>query len=179
MMDTDRISHWLSLAANLGVIAGIAFLVLEIRQNRDIATTQMRLDVSAVWRSIDGKRQDASFAQIYEKSVLRPAELSFREIIQLDAYYMGVIDQMLNSVQMSAAGLHRLRLHDAANDIAHVYFSNEFAQAWWQQTSESSPSLEFREIMDEAVGAVSARRNQEFYEGIQRRLAEHSEIGAN
>lgn len=178
-MITDRMSHWLSLVANLGVIAGIAFLVLEIRQNRDIATTQMRLDVSAVWRSIDGKREDASFAQVYEKSILRPTELSFREIIQLDAYYMGVIDQMLNSVQMSAAGLHRLQLDDAANDIAIVYFSNEFAQAWWQQTSQHWPDLKFKKIMDEAVGAVSDQRNQEFYGGIQRRLAEHSEGDTN
>ena len=178
-MDTDRISHWLSLAANLGVIAGIAFLVLEIRQNRDIATTQMRLDVSAVWRSIDGKRQDASFAQIYEKSILRPTELSFREIIQLDAYYMGVIDQMLNSAQMSAAGLKPGQLHDAAKEVANVYFSNEFAQAWWQQTSQSWSGLEFKKIMDEAVEAVSDQRNQEFFGGIQRRLANHSESGGN
>lgn len=178
-METDRVSHWLSLAANLGVIAGIAFLVLEMRQNRDIATTQMRLDVSAVWRSIDGQRQDGSFAQVYEKSILRPTELSFREIIQLDAYYMGVIDQMLNSAQMSAAGLHRLRLHDAANDIAIVYFSNEFAQAWWQQTSQHWPDLEFKEIMDEAVEAVGEQGNQAFYEGIQRRLEKHAEIDAN
>jgi hypothetical protein len=175
----DRISHWLGIAANLGVIAGIVFLVFEIRQDRDIATTQIRLDVSAVWRSIDEKRQEESFAQVYEKSILRPTELSLREIIQLDAYYMGVIDQMLNSVQTSATGLSRMQLHDAAAEVAHVYFSNEYAQAWWQQTSQDSPGLEFKEIMDEAVGAVSDQRNQKFYEGIQRRLAKHSETGSN
>lgn len=178
-MDTNRISHWLSLAANLGVIAGIAFLVLEIRQNRDIATTQIRLDVSAVWRSIDEKRQDESFAQVYEKSILRPTELSLTEIIQLDAYYMGVIDQMLNTAQTSAAGLSRMELHDAAADVAHVYFSNAFAQAWWQQTSRSSPGLVIKEIMDEAVGAASDQRNQKFYEGIQRSLAQQSETDTN
>ena len=161
------------------MIAGIAFLVMEIRQNREIATTQIRLDVSAVWRSIDEKRLDESFVQVYEKSILRPTELSLKEIIQLDAYYVGVIDQMLNAVQTSAAGLSRNQLHDAANEVAHVYLSNKFAQAWWQQTSQSSPGLEFREIMDEAVEAVSDQRNQKFYEGIQRRLAEHSEVDTN
>jgi hypothetical protein len=176
---TDRINHWLSLAANVGVIAGIAFLVMEIRQNRDIATTQMRLDVSSVWRSIDEKRQDASFALVYEKSILQPTELSLKEIIQLDAYYMGVIDQMMNSEQLAATGLSRFHLPDAAKDVAEVYFSNEFAQAWWRQTSRNFAGREFKEFMDEAVEAVSDQGSQEFYEGIQRNLGGDSEVLTN
>jgi hypothetical protein len=32
-MDSDKINRWLTLGANLGVVVGIAFLVVEIRQN--------------------------------------------------------------------------------------------------------------------------------------------------
>ena len=178
-MDTDRINHWLSLVANLGVIAGIAFLALEIRQDRDIAKTQIRLDVAAAWRSIDEQRQDASFALIFEKSILRPMELSFTEIIQLDAYYMGVLDQMITSGQMSRAGLSESQLQDAANELAHVYFSNEYAQAWWHQTRLDWIGGAMVEIMDEAVGGVSNQGRKERYEGIQRNLAQRSEAAPN
>ena len=34
-MDSDRLNRWLTLAANLGVIAGIVFFALEVRQTRD------------------------------------------------------------------------------------------------------------------------------------------------
>ena len=32
-MDTDKLNKWLSLSANVGVLVGIVFLAVEIRQN--------------------------------------------------------------------------------------------------------------------------------------------------
>ena len=61
-MDKNRLNQWLSLAANLGVIIGIIFLVLELQQNSAIATAQVRLEYAAGWRSIDETRQSDSFA---------------------------------------------------------------------------------------------------------------------
>jgi len=43
-MDTDRLNRWLTLVANLGVIAGIVFLAIEIRQNTATQELQMRMD---------------------------------------------------------------------------------------------------------------------------------------
>jgi hypothetical protein len=34
-MDSDRINRWLTLGANIGVLIGIVFLAVEIRQNRE------------------------------------------------------------------------------------------------------------------------------------------------
>jgi len=173
-----RISHWLSLAANFGVIVGIAFLVLEIRQNSDIATAQIRLDYAAGWRSIDGQRQDAAFAQVFSKSLLNPEQLSYSEVVQLDGYYVGVVDQMQSAYTASKAGLRSGQFETVAGQVAILYFSNAFSQAWWQQARDSWSSLEnveFQEIMDEAIEATSKRGNQEFYEGIQRSLLPESQ----
>ncbi len=41
-MDTDRLNHRLTLAANIGVIVGIVFLVLELRQNTQMTMAQSR-----------------------------------------------------------------------------------------------------------------------------------------
>ena len=35
-MDTEKINRWLTLLANIGVVAGIVFLAVEIRQNQAI-----------------------------------------------------------------------------------------------------------------------------------------------
>ena len=177
-MDTNRVGHLLTLAANFGVIVGIAFLVLEIRQNSDIATAQVRLDYAAGWRNIDGQRQDEAFAQVYSKSILSPDELSFSEVVQLDGYYTGVIDQLLSAYAASRAGLRSGQYEDVAKQVAIGYFSNAYSQAWWQQGRQvwSTPeNLEFRNIMDEAIGATSKRGNQEHYERILRSLS----LGAN
>lgn len=180
-METHRIGHWLTLVANLGVIVGIAFLVVEIRQNSAIATAQVRLDYAAGWRSIDEQRQDEAFAHVYAKSILRPRDLSFSEIIQLDGYYIGVIDQMLSAHTASRAGLRSGRFEDVARQVAMGYFSNEYGQAWWQQAREawSNYDEEFQEIMDEAIGAAGERGNQEYYEGIRRSLSTVVESNGN
>ena len=39
-MKLIKINHWLTLAANLGVIAGLVFLAIEIRQNTNIAKAE-------------------------------------------------------------------------------------------------------------------------------------------
>jgi hypothetical protein len=173
-LDTNRVGHWLTLAANIGVIVGIAFLVLEIRQNSDIATAQVRLDYAAGWRSIDEQRQDEAFAQVYARSILSPDELSFSEVVQLDGYYVGVIDQMLSAYTAARAGLRSGQFKDVAKQVANGYFSNAYGQAWWRQAREawSNPGdLEFRNIMDEAIGAAGKRGNQEYYEDILRSLS--------
>lgn len=181
-MDKERIGNWLTLAANLGVVVGIAFLVLEIRQNSDIATAQVRLDYAAGWRSIDGQRQDEAFAQVYSKSILSPHELSFSEVVQLDGYYIGVIDQMQSAYTASRAGLRSGRFEDVARQVALLYFANAYGQAWWQQARLTWSSLEdseFVSIMDEAIGAAGERGNQESYESILRSLSPGAASTAN
>jgi hypothetical protein len=41
-MDSDHLNKWLTLAANVGVIAGIVFLALELRQNNELLEAETR-----------------------------------------------------------------------------------------------------------------------------------------
>jgi hypothetical protein len=43
-MDSDKINRWLTLAANIGVLAGIIFLAMELQQNNEILSAQARRD---------------------------------------------------------------------------------------------------------------------------------------
>lgn len=43
-MHLDQLNKWMSLVANLGVIAGIVFLAVEIRQNSDELSAQSRFN---------------------------------------------------------------------------------------------------------------------------------------
>lgn len=52
-MDSDRLNRWLTLGANLGVLAGLALLVVEIRQSNQLALAQIeqtRSDNLLAWR---------------------------------------------------------------------------------------------------------------------------------
>ena len=45
-MDSNRVNRWLTLGANLGVLVGIALLVFELNQNRQMVVAQTRHDIS-------------------------------------------------------------------------------------------------------------------------------------
>jgi len=62
----DKLNKWLTLGANLGLIAGLFFLTFQIRQN----TKQMRSDASfSINQSLNNLNssiyQDSTFAELY------------------------------------------------------------------------------------------------------------------
>lgn len=171
-MNSDLVNRWLTLGADIGVIVGIAFLMLEIRQSSEIATVQVRLDYAAGWRSVDEARQDDFFAKIIAKSLENPQELSLHEIVQLDAYYSGVLDQTLSALRAADAGLRNEAFSVAANSIAAIYFSNEFARSWWTHVKSAWP-VQLQEDLDEAIAAGELGRVRRIYEGIQNDFSRH------
>jgi hypothetical protein len=45
-VNSDRLARWLTLAANLGVLAGIILLIMELDQSRDMMRAQIRNEMS-------------------------------------------------------------------------------------------------------------------------------------
>jgi hypothetical protein len=45
-MESDKVNRWLRLSANIGVLIGIALLVVELHQNREMIRAQTRNDIS-------------------------------------------------------------------------------------------------------------------------------------
>lgn len=181
-MDSDRVTRLLSLAANVGVIVGLVFLVLEMRQTSAIATVQARLDYAAGWRSVDESRQDESFSAVLTKSIENPRDLSLSEVVRLDAYYSGVLDQMLSAQSTRAAGLVDGPFSEVANSVGAMYFSNEFARAWWSQVRSdwsTQPGNEFQKTMDEAILAGELGRARRIYDGVKKELSQHPENSSN
>lgn len=86
---------------------------------------------------MDATRQDAAVAATLAASIETPDSRSLVEVMQLDAYYWGVVDQMLSAKTVSDSGLREASFEDAAHEIGKLYFSNVFAQSWRQQVRSS------------------------------------------
>ena len=45
-MESDRLTRWLTIGANVGVLIGIVLLIAELAQNRDMMRAQVRHELA-------------------------------------------------------------------------------------------------------------------------------------
>ena len=110
-MNFERLNHWLTLVANVGVVAGIIFLAYEIRLTRDAlvgATYQQRTTAVENWdyniadsdnvsQAIMNYQQSGEFASLSEEDKFRLTSLGLAAFHRLDNFFyqyeLGLIDQ--------------------------------------------------------------------------------------
>jgi hypothetical protein len=111
---------------------------------------------------------------LINKSLVEPETLSVAEVIQLDAYYWGVVDQMLNAQTSSKAGVRLTSFESMVSQTVALYFANRFARNWWQQVREGftdSDGLEFQQVVDDAISAMNEAEDSNYYEDMQRKMS--------
>ena len=77
-MDFDKTNKWLSLVANFGVIVGIIFLIVEIRQNTTISRAQTRAQQTESVLTLQQMESNPDLLAAYEK-VAEGRPLHFRD----------------------------------------------------------------------------------------------------
>ena len=86
-MDAEKLNKWLSLIANVGVIVGIAFLVLEIRQSNRIAIASNEIALREGWAGINEVIvSNMQVAELLAKARNPDAEFTQPQVEIVDAY---------------------------------------------------------------------------------------------
>jgi len=86
-LDFDRLNRWLTLAANLGVLAGIFLLVIELKQNTESAELQAAQSYVALSHELDFRLvDDPSLIALFSTS---PDKRTPEELRRLDRWYFG------------------------------------------------------------------------------------------
>jgi hypothetical protein len=123
----------LTLGANLGVLVGIIFLAVEIRQNSDLARLQFLDDRNATWQQGELVVFGDSIAEVWEKSVLNPESLSLAETRILDAYLAFQLTNSNRVLEQERAGLVEVgTTKQWMQDTLPFFFDTEFAKTWWE-----------------------------------------------
>ncbi len=174
-MDSDRLNRWLSLGANIGVLAGIIFLVVEIQQNSDLARMQFADDRQNTWQQGELVVFGDSIATVWEKSVLDPASLSLAETRMLDAYLAFQLTNADRVLKLERNGLLEIGAtkHYLQSNLP-FFFDTEFAKVWWEiegrtwgdelvnladpivrEIAKDESVIKLRKIRDDAASRVS------------------------
>ena len=86
-MDTKHLNNWLTLAANLGVIAGIFFLAFEIQQSNRIALVANETDIRQSYADhLETVFTNRESAELLARASQPGAEFDDAEMEMLSAY---------------------------------------------------------------------------------------------
>ncbi len=162
-----------------GMIALVASLLLvayQINQSTQIATAQARAEYSAGWRTVDSTRQSENFAEVLAKSIYNPNELKPSEILELDAYYTGIMDQIQSAKINWETGIRTSHWQVSVDFLAPTYFGNEFSRAWWRSVKKGYANGEGEDFVariDAALDASDANGQKQVISALQNSTTSH------
>lgn len=155
-MHSDQFNRWLTLAANVSVLAGIVFLALEIRQNSDHLALQLEFGVpTQKIFEINRDLMDPTVAKTLAKAIETPAELTFEEGLIASAFIMNALNEWEDRYLLHNAGLDGVidwRRHIREN--INWTLGNRFARAVYN-SNRNAFETEFVDYVDRLLGQVS------------------------
>ena len=141
-MDKDRFNRWLSLAANLGVLAGIILLVFELGQNREMMRAQTRNEISV--QLVDLLSQTASSDEL--SSLLFRSEsgepLSGEEKVQFQGRALAMLRYFENVHYQYRKGMYDEEEFSAQREAWRRFISNPaYVSIWCTWRATFSPEF--------------------------------------
>jgi hypothetical protein len=133
VMKLDRFGAGLALAANLGVIASLVLLAVELRQNTQVVRAQAVANLATGISSGEAAFMGEDAAEAFVKAVYTPETLTNEEIAKVWAY-LNVTMMAAQQVQvMYASGLATEEAWKNAQTWASVSISFPFGRLWWRE----------------------------------------------
>ena len=105
-MSLDKVNHWLTLLANVGVLAGIVFLALEMRHSSNAINAQTHDSIADGFITLNlAIITDATVGIIWVTGLSDPASLSESETIQFSMNMRALFNQYRRVHGLYRAGL--------------------------------------------------------------------------
>jgi hypothetical protein len=104
-VNSERLSRWLALGANFGVLVGIIFLAMEVRDAKQMAQAQMADAAVAGHNELNlAVFSDPQLARVFVVGLYEPDNLKDAEAVQFAAWMRAYVNQNLRLLRMHELG---------------------------------------------------------------------------
>jgi hypothetical protein len=170
-MEFDRLNRWLALAANLGLLAGLIMVVLQLNQTSELARAQLinegNITESQVWAGLMGEDP----AEAIAKSIENPSEMTFADFMVVDAYLYTGMNIFHRNYKLAREGIFDATDWQQAIDSLGTWFlGNAFGRAWWDEEARHFFEPEFVAYIDQHLARMSNRDSEFYWLKIKARL---------
>jgi len=159
-MDSSRLVAWLQIVANLGIVAGLILVAMQIDQDKTVAGRELFNVLTdsgrAYWETIVGEDSAISLA----RAVYEPENLTKQDKVVLDALYWAEANKALRWELLLDSDADVPAPRVIVWQWANVTLTNPYAMAWWQETEamwqQFAPKM--RSAIDAAVAQKPTRQ---------------------
>lgn len=167
------VGHTFQVIGNIAVVAGIAFLALEVHESTTATRAGVIDNFQNRWFELDQSLQSEEFSRAWAKAIENPEELTTAEILQVNGYLWAFYDhvdtlRIMTNLGVSIEPGHTVGLVIGIN--APHFFGNEYARAWFAENRRRMHP-EIRDLIDSRIDDV-AGQNRQFVENVREHMRE-------
>ncbi len=140
---------WLSIAANVGLLAGMLLVAYEINQNSQLARVALvnegNVASNQFWANVMGENP----ADVISMAVECPEAMSYSDYIAMDAYLFTGMNFLYRNYQLAKEGIFVEEDWQASvEEYTGWYLGNPFGRAWWDEEGQYFFADEFVNHVD-------------------------------
>jgi hypothetical protein len=128
-MNSQAISHWLQIGANVGILIGLVLVALQIQQSTDIARAQIINDYYIADLQLELTMMGEQPQKAWTKAVFNPDDLTTEDAVVVDRYVNYNFIQLARLEQMRSFGLADDRNRA---DMMAWHLGNPVGRRWWE-----------------------------------------------
>jgi len=147
-MDRKLLNDRLQLIASLGVVIGLFVLIIEIRQNSEIARDNTYVALIENWQTLAVAEFQSDISTVFEKSMESPETMTNAELFRLGSWIQSYIQIWQLQLQMDQGAAY-----DVNTEISgefYYLFGNHASPAWYTANRYWMP-IELTTVIDEHI----------------------------
>jgi hypothetical protein len=156
-MDAGQMNAWLGIVANLGVVAGLVLVALQIRQNTQITKAQVANDWFLADMQLELTMMGENPAATWAKAISAPGDLDDHEAAVLDRYFNFGLVQIQRLQKMHELGVGDAEWTERAGYLSW-HLGNAVGRRWWAHFRGGFPE-EFAHMVDDILRDADAEKN--------------------
>ncbi len=155
-MNVDSTNRWLTLIANVGVIVGLIFLALEIRQNTEVARSAVDLEITVMGTDFHMRvAENPALARAYYIGLRDPDSLTEDERMQLEYLIPAVFLLMEGAHKQYVRGFLPEDGWTPYEGLISYLLGNPIVRDWWINGSTVF-SQDFEAVVEDISGVNRA-----------------------
>jgi hypothetical protein len=171
-VDKDKLKLSIEVIAAIGMLGGLLLVAMQLSQNSKLLRTQLLFEENRNYIQWEQAMLGENPAEVWEKSLVAPEELTLSEQRTMEAYYWSGIEQWRSLYRLEEQGLAKEEWKTRVSQEANYLLGSPYGQAYWARRKGGIEDPDFVSVVDEAIASGTSYNTLEHHENIMNTLKE-------